>query len=423
MPNLQQSELIEFVAPQSLKPHPLNVAIYGDGDYQDLADSIKNLGVLQALYVTSSNVILSGHRRWRAAIAAACPTIPIIRMNYTNDLDERQSIIEHNRYRIKNGRQLWNEGQELDKIGKERGRQKQSHGLTAPGRTLPDNGPKALPHETRDFVAKSIGLSSGRQWDRLADVAAKAPELLDDIKPHGLSISGAYSQVRKRERLAKLAKERQAASNIVIDKSSVSIHCGDFRKVLARFDSNSIDHIFTDPPYSEAYLPLWNELSAVAERILKPGGLCICYSGTYHLPETMAALGTHLSYCWQLILLHEGTWQRIQARSITTGYKPILIYYKPPYRHPLYDVRDIVIGTGREKNLHDWAQALGEAADILGRLTTKGQTILDPFMGSGTIPLAAVQSKRQAIGIDSEQDNCNIAKKRIHEWEITTAQT
>jgi len=190
------------------------MAIYGDDGYQDLIESIKSLGVLQALYVTSKNDILSGHRRWRAAIAAECPIIPIIRMNYANDLDERQAIIEHNRYRIKTGWQLWNEGQELDKIGRERGRQNQAHGLTAPGRTLPDNSQKALPYETSDFVAKSIGLGSGRQWERLKDVHDRAPELLANIKPHGFSISGAYSQLKKKERAAKIEAQKEAIKNL-----------------------------------------------------------------------------------------------------------------------------------------------------------------------------------------------------------------
>ena len=214
MPNLQQAELLEFVAPATLKPHPLNVAIYGEDGYQDLVESIKELGVLQALYVTSKNTILSGHRRWRAAMAAECPVVPIIRMDYTDELDERQAIIEHNRYRIKTGLQLWREGQELDKIGEEKGRQNKAHGLTAPGRTLLDKSPKALPHNTREIVATTIGLGSGRQWDRLQEVAQKAPELLPQIKPHGLSIGGAYSQVKKQERKAKVEAQKEAIKNL-----------------------------------------------------------------------------------------------------------------------------------------------------------------------------------------------------------------
>jgi hypothetical protein len=200
MPNLQQAELIEFVAPQTLKPHPLNIAIYGEDGYQDLVESIKNLGVLQALYVTSSNVILSGHRRWRAAIAAQCPTVPIIRMNYTNELDEHHAIIEHNRYRIKNGQQLHNEGRELAKIKAEEARQRMSQASGQPRGVKQQASPvEIFPQEmltkTRDAVAKAIGLGSGRQWDKLDYIHTYNPGLLPQIKPDGISLSRAYIQI------------------------------------------------------------------------------------------------------------------------------------------------------------------------------------------------------------------------------------
>lgn len=216
MPNLQQSTLIEFVKPQTLKPHPLNTAIYGEDGYQDLVESIRNLGVLQALYVTSSNVILSGHRRWRAAITAECSRVPIIRMNYTNELDEHRAIIEHNRYRIKNGQQLYNEGKELEGIEAETARQRQLLTLKQ-GAELPDVDKcpqREQQGKTRDAVAKAIGLGSGRQWDRLKDVAENAPELLAEIKPHGLSISGACAKVKKEQRKAKIEVQREAINKL-----------------------------------------------------------------------------------------------------------------------------------------------------------------------------------------------------------------
>lgn len=196
MANVQQADVIEFVAPSQLKPDPLNLAIYGEDGYQDLIESIKELGVLQALYVTSQGLIVSGHRRWRAAISAQCPTIPIIRMNYTTDLDRRRAIIEHNRYRIKNGQQLYNEGKELEAIEAKRHellrREKiadyQKTGQTV--ETLP-------PSKTRDVVARTIGLGSGKQWDKLEYVAENKPALLREIKPDGITLHRAYIEARQ----------------------------------------------------------------------------------------------------------------------------------------------------------------------------------------------------------------------------------
>jgi DNA modification methylase len=46
---------------------------------------------------------------------------------------------------------------------------------------------------------------------------------------------------------------------------------------------------------------------------------------------------------------------------------------------------------------------------------TKGATILDPFMGSGTTGVAAVQMGRKFIGIEREPKYFDIACKRIED--------
>ena len=43
------------------------------------------------------------------------------------------------------------------------------------------------------------------------------------------------------------------------------------------------------------------------------------------------------------------------------------------------------------------------------------QTVLDPFLGSGTTAVAALRTKRKCIGIEINPDYMNIAKKRIED--------
>jgi DNA modification methylase len=50
-------------------------------------------------------------------------------------------------------------------------------------------------------------------------------------------------------------------------------------------------------------------------------------------------------------------------------------------------------------------------------LTYPGQVILDPFCGSGTTAIAALQLKRQFIGFDIDPDALQLAKININNYE------
>ncbi len=50
---------------------------------------------------------------------------------------------------------------------------------------------------------------------------------------------------------------------------------------------------------------------------------------------------------------------------------------------------------------------------LIRLFTIEGQTVLDPFMGSGTTAVAALQDKRKFIGFEIDSDYTNIARARI----------
>ncbi|MDZ4670083.1 MAG: site-specific DNA-methyltransferase, partial [Phototrophicales bacterium] len=47
--------------------------------------------------------------------------------------------------------------------------------------------------------------------------------------------------------------------------------------------------------------------------------------------------------------------------------------------------------------------------------TQAGDVVLDPFLGSGTTAVAAIQQGRQYIGIEMNPDYCQLAEERIAE--------
>lgn len=72
---------------------------------------------------------------------------------------------------------------------------------------------------------------------------------------------------------------------------------------------------------------------------------------------------------------------------------------------------------GGFKRYHPTQKPIKMIEKIILTISNDGDTILDPFMGSGTTGVACVNLNRNFIGIEKEEKYFNIAKKRIEEAE------
>ena len=66
-----------------------------------------------------------------------------------------------------------------------------------------------------------------------------------------------------------------------------------------------------------------------------------------------------------------------------------------------------------EKTLHPAQYPVELVERCVLALTNKGSWVLDPFAGVGSALIAALKNERNSIGIDKENEYCNIAKNRI----------
>lgn len=66
-----------------------------------------------------------------------------------------------------------------------------------------------------------------------------------------------------------------------------------------------------------------------------------------------------------------------------------------------------------ERRYHETQKPLSITKYLIELTTTKGQTVLDPFVGSGTTALAASMLGRNFIGIEIDKKYAKIAEKRI----------
>jgi DNA (cytosine-5)-methyltransferase 1/site-specific DNA-methyltransferase (adenine-specific) len=69
--------------------------------------------------------------------------------------------------------------------------------------------------------------------------------------------------------------------------------------------------------------------------------------------------------------------------------------------------------SGKEKNGHPTQKSLRLMEEIIKIHTNEDQTILDPFMGSGSTGVACVKNKRKFVGIELSEEFYNLASHRI----------
>ncbi|VTR94109.1 Uncharacterized protein OS=Planctomyces maris DSM 8797 GN=PM8797T_17002 PE=4 SV=1: ParBc [Gemmata massiliana] len=104
---IEQSDAIEFVLLDSLKPAKINDAVYKPISLDDpsivaLSKDIRSKGVLQPLDVTLDDVIVSGHRRRGASIVAKLKTVPIRRIHLQSTDPRFESfLVSFNQQRVK----------------------------------------------------------------------------------------------------------------------------------------------------------------------------------------------------------------------------------------------------------------------------------------------------------------------------------
>lgn len=98
--------------------------------------------------------------------------------------------------------------------------------------------------------------------------------------------------LRRAERLVRERRAADGRGRSLPGVGQARVLQADFRALGDLVKPGTVDLILTDPPYRAADFRsgLWNDFAAHAVRWLRPGGLCVAYSGAMHLPEALAAL-------------------------------------------------------------------------------------------------------------------------------------
>jgi len=198
---------------------------------------------------------------------------------------------------------------------------------------------------------------------------------------------------------------------------------GDCLLAMKEIADGSVDCVITDPPYglgdSVTDKNNYNSYDDTKENLKNLIALFIpeCLRIADRVVITSGVGNMHL--------YPQPTWTMAWVNKAGAGrspwgfscWQPIIVYGKDPrlvdckgsfpdtYFQELNDV-DV-------KKLHPCCKPTSVMKWIVDRTTRTGETILDPFMGSGTTGVACVQTGRNFIGMELDRDYFEIAKQRI----------
>ena len=272
----------------------------------------------------------------------------------------------------------------------------------------------------RKVKAKAIDISaknaqvSATTYRKTQEIINQNPseELLNKLREGKIKIDKAYRKFKNQE------KRQDLLSNGVISNirfpDNIHLIEGDFIEKCKDIPDNSIDLIFTDPPYNRAWLPFYKALGKTAFRVLKEGGSLVTYAGTYALPQIFDYMkNSRLKYWWQIMIKYTGSSTRIFYRNVIVTYKPLLWFTKGAKLKSFEFIEDSVDSERPDKPLHPWIQSVDVAEYVISNLINSNDVVLVPLMGTGTTAIAAIKLKRRFVGIEKNTNTLAIARHRI----------
>lgn len=214
---------------------------------------------------------------------------------------------------------------------------------------------------------------------------------------------------------------------------------GDCLDVLRDMPDASVDALITDPPFGIGFQygdqredtndprSYWDWLRPRYEeavRCVHPGGLVAVWQAQLYFRHFWDWFGDDIHiYC------AGKNFVQLRKVPINYGYDPIVMFYKVgalplcptkgqggSFRNVDFFVANTaaaVCDPRRLERAHPCPRPLDQAREIVRNFTQPGSRVLDPFVGSGTTGVAALQEGRSFVGIEREAEYVAIARARL----------
>jgi DNA modification methylase len=398
MPRLADSVQIKLVPLRDLKPSTRNARTHSKKQINQIANSIQRFKWTYPILVDDNGEIICGHGRWQAAIHLGLNKVPVIVMSGLSDAEKRALALADNKIAANSG---WDRAVLAAELGE----------LAT---LLPECN---LDLEITGFEPAEIDALMGDLVDRERDAA-------DDI-PHIEQIP-----VSRKDDYWELGENR--------------LLCGDATTVAqlgALMGRNRAAMVFADPPYNvriasvqgrgkikhREFASASGEMSrdeftsflakafSLAAQYSREGSIHYVCMDWRHLGEAMTAgneVYTELKnlVVWAKTNAGQGSFYRSQHELILVfknGEGPhqnnIELGRHGRNRSNVWTYAGVnTFRTGHldDLSIHPTVKPVSLVADAMRDCSSRGDIILDPFIGSGTTILAAERVGRRAYGVE-----------------------
>lgn len=195
------------------------------------------------------------------------------------------------------------------------------------------------------------------------------------------------------------------------------IHLGNCQELTKEIPDNSVDLVFTDPPYGKKHHHLYEWLAEEAARILKPNRFCLTLSGTGDIPAVLELMGKHLDWFWMGGMGHTIPSSHYPTKN-QSNWKPLHFFQKGRCRKedlPKKWTVDFMLPERKDKRFHAWGQPGDYSGYYIARFTSEGDLVFDPFCGGGTTAVACLYNNRRFVLIEKDHEAHREAVERLEE--------
>lgn len=215
---------------------------------------------------------------------------------------------------------------------------------------------------------------------------------------------------------------------------TVTLHLGDCLEVLPTLSTASVDLVIADPPYILAAVSnthmngkagTWGDMMNTAYwftewqsqclRILKPNGALWTFCNWKTIPILMKA-GIATGYGITSMLVWDKEWIGPGGhQGLRPRYEMVALTAKEDFAIKDRGIGDIMnyLWSAVKPNGHPAEKPTDLIRRLLRICDMKGKTVLDPFMGSGSVGDAAITEQCGYIGIETDEEWHKYAEKRI----------